>query len=196
MDGDKSIESSQIDAQAAGTVLSASRRRLLRSGLGASPVLLTFASQSVSAAVCKSASATVSANASRANIVATCNAANNGVSYWLANQGSWPSGVAALAFQPFFGSPYPFSGATATTNMLQVLQGTTTPTLDKLARNMVVALINSRKGLIGTGAYDEPTLKIIWQQATSASGYKPIAGGTAWYAQDVLNWLWTMFLST
>lgn len=192
MDGDKSIESSQIDAQAAGAVLSASRRRLLRSGLGASPVLLTFASQSVSAAVCKSASATVSANASRANAVATCS--GNGVSTWAAaTAAAWSSAgyPTSTLFSTYF-SPLP-SSITPTTTMLAVEQGTSTAPIDKLARAMVAALLNLGSSKIGSGAYDVMTLKNIWTAAANGTGYKPIPGGIIWQTADVINWLNAMF---
>src|SRR4051812_34904739 len=121
-----------------GAPLSQARRRILRGGAAAAPVLATFVSQPVHAAYsCKSASAFTSANASRPG-AAVCNGA--GRLWWLTNQGSWVGcSPSTSLFSTYFSatSSYP-SGTT----LLQVLMSPSTSAVDKMARNMVSALLN------------------------------------------------------
>ena len=171
-----------------GAPLSQTRRRLLRGGAAAAPVLATFVSQPVHAAYsCKSASAFTSANASRPG-ADICNGSSP--AWWLANQGSWVGCSAATAtFATYFSvtSSYP-SG----TKLVQVLQGSSTTHVDKMARNLVAALLNIKSGRIGGGVFNEEQLRSIWLGATGG-GYVPMAGSQPWYAQQVNQWLVSVF---
>lgn len=173
---------------AQGAPLSQARRRVLRGAAAAAPVLATFVSQPVHAAYsCKSASAFTSANASRPG-AAVCNGA--GGSWWLNNQGSWIGVSPATAlFSTYFSatSSYP-SGTT----LVQVLQSTSTAAADKMARNMVAALLNVKAERIGPGVFTEAQLRTIWLAALG-SGYIPISGASPWDAQQVNQWLNSVF---
>lgn len=178
----------QSGQPAPGQPASPARRRLLRGGAAAAPVLATFVSQPVHAAYsCKSASAFTSANASRPG-AEICNGSSP--AWWLANQGSWVGcAPATAAFATYFSitSSYP-----AGTKLTQVLQGTSTAAVDKMARNLVAALLNIKSGRIGAGVFNEEQLRSIWLGAIG-SGYVPMPGAQPWYAQQVNQWLASVF---
>lgn len=170
------------------SAVSAGRRKLLRGGLGAAPVLATFVSQPVHATyACKSASAYTSANASRPAVTPCSGCAP---SWWKTNTGSWGSCSTSALFSTYFSTT---SGYPAGTTLLQVLQGTNTAAIDKLARNMVACLLNIKTTRIGTAVFDENQLKTIWINAISPSGYVPSTGASPWYAANVNTWLASMF---
>jgi hypothetical protein len=178
-----------------GKSVSLARRRLLRGGLGAAPVIATFASQPVYAYTCKSASAFTSANNSRPSVT-PCN--GQGPTWW--KTGSW-SGTGcggADQFQAFFGSVPPVSGGytyPSTVTLMQILTGSLTGETDKLARNMVAALLNVNSGKIGPGVFTAAQLKAIWA-STLGGGYVPSPGAAAWNAAGVNTWLGTVFPTT
>lgn len=167
---------------------SPARRRLLRGGAAAAPVLATFVSQPVHAAYsCKSASAFTSANASRPG-AAVCNGSSP--AWWLGNQGSWVDcSPSTTAFATYFSvtASYPIG-----TTLVQVLQGSSTAQADKMARNLVAALLNMKSGRIGAGVFSEDQLRNVWLGAIG-SGYVPVAGAQPWYAQQVNQWLASVF---
>lgn len=172
-----------------GTAVSKGRRRLLRGSLGAAPVLATFVSQPVHATYsCKSASAFTSANASRP-AVTPCNGCSP--SWWKTNTGSW---IGCSSGTTLFSTYFSVTGGYPTgTKLMQVLQGTSTAAVDKLARNMVACLLNIKSSRIGTAVFDEAQLKTIWLAASSGGGYTPTPGGPVWYSADVNAWLLTVF---
>lgn len=192
MNDDKTQGVPDSDEAAQGVPISPAspaRRRLLRGGVAVAPVLATFVSQPVHAAYsCKSASAFTSANASRPG-APVCNGA--APSWWASNTGSWVGCTAATAqFNTYFSvtTTYP-----AGTKLLQVLQGNSTAFVDKMARNMVAALLNIKAGRIGTGVFTEAQLQAIWNAARTGSGYVPSPGASPWYAQQVNQWLASVF---
>ncbi len=190
MDSDKRPEQPAAPAAAAGAAVSAGRRRLLRGGLSAAPVLATFVSQPVHATyTCKSASAFTSANASRP-AVTPCNGC--GPTWWKTNTGSWVGCATGTTFATYFTvtAAYPTG-----TTLLQVLNGVSTADSDKMARNLVAALLNIKSGRIGAGVFTEAQLKTIWTSALT-TGYVPTAGATPWNAAGVNTWLGTVFSTT
>lgn len=188
MNDDSKLGTSEVSKQPQGALESLSRRRLLRGGAAAAPVIATFVSQPVHAAYsCKSASAFTSANASRPG-AALCNGAN--AAWWVANQGSWVGcSPATSLFSTYFSVT---SSYVAGTTLLQVLQGTSTTYVDKMARNMVAALLNVKANKIGPGVFTEAQLQTIWLAALG-SGYVPLPGASPWYAQQVNQWLASVF---
>ena len=173
---------------AQGQPQSLARRRLLRSGAAAAPVLATFVSQPVHAAYsCKSASAFTSANASRPG-AAVCNGAN--AAWWRTNIGSW---VGCSPFTSMFSTYFSVTSSyPAGTRLLQVLQGSSSAATDKMARNLVSALLNIKSGRIGPGVFTETQLLTIWTSAIGA-GYVPTPGASPWFAQQVNLWLASVF---
>ena len=73
-----------------------------------------------------------------------------------------------------------------------MLQGNSTAQVDKMARNLVAALLNIKSGRISAGVFTEEQLRTIWLGAIG-SGYVPITGGQPWYAQQVNQWLVSVF---
>jgi len=74
-----------------------------------------------------------------------------------------------------------------------VLQGTSKTFVDKMARNMVAALLNIKAGRIDTTVFSETKLQVIWLAAISGGGYVPTPGAAPWYAQQVNQWLASVF---
>jgi len=172
-----------------GAPLSTARRRLLRGGAAAAPVLASFVSQPVHAAYsCKSASAFTSANASRPGAT-LCN--GSGPAWWRGNPGAWVGcSVVTSTFATYFSATATYPAGTL---LIQVLLGTSTAYVDKMARNLVAALLNVKSGRIGTGVFSEEQLRNIWLGATSAGGYVPVPGAQSWYAPQVNQWLVSVF---
>jgi len=189
MDDQQGAGSPAQGGEVANEATSAARRRLLRGGLAAAPVLATFVSQPVHAAYsCKSASAFTSANASRPG-APLCNGAPG--SWWVSNPGSWVGCSAATAqFNTFFSSTASYPSGT---KLMTVLQGTSKTFVDKMARNMVAALLNIKAGRIDTTVFSETKLQVIWLAAISGGGYVPTPGAAPWYAQQVNQWLASVF---
>src|SRR6266705_5594656 len=118
----------------------AGRRRLLRGGLAAAPVLLTLVSRPVLAQQCTTPSGYVSLNASTAGRGVACS--GHLPSYWAnpLNFGQWPSGYKPTNPQAtLFGPPQgvfgnsPYNG---NPTLLDVLNAAATPhnaTTDKVA---------------------------------------------------------------
>jgi hypothetical protein len=167
----------------------AARRRLLRGGLGAAPVVLTVASRPVMAATgaCTTASAFGSINASRPKNVTSCGGCKP--DYWKnsLNYASWPAGHCATAkkvatdklyFNEIFGSS-PYS---ATTTLLQVLQTTGTGR-DAVARHCVAAVLNGAKGLTPAAVLSAQTAKNVWSSFVTRGYYEPTAG-IRWFADS------------
>jgi hypothetical protein len=164
---------------------STSRRRLLKAGLGVSPVVLTFVSQPVPASfttvTCRAASAFASVQAALAAGVGTsANTAQlcsgNLPSSWKGlSRPYWPGGSATadLLFTSLFG-PYTVTTiGTATVpavttdapTLFQVLCGAGTTARDVLARNIVAAYLNLQQGLVPATVVSSTQLQSMWLTA-------------------------------
>lgn len=174
------------------------RRRLLRGGLGATPVLLTLAARPVAAARCVAASSFASLDASRPRETLLC--AGRLPDYWkqpLAFQ-EWPAPYvpstqpvpgttysptadqAATLFDTVFGSTGGYPGRT----LLDVLE---LPEAeygrDALARLVVAALLNAAKGYTPEEVLGVGTVRDAWRAYAWRGWYEPTAG-IRWYADD------------
>jgi hypothetical protein len=165
-----------------------SRRSLLRAGLGATPVVLSVASQPVMATTgrCSSASAFGSINASRPSQVDYCGGCKP--QYWKATvcHPRWPSGyrpvtsgyTPATMFDECFGSRGGYYGK----SLLWVLQTTGTGK-DEVARHCAAALLNAAKGLTPPTVLSVQTVKNVWGSYVRRGYYEPTAG-IRWYAHS------------
>lgn len=192
------------------------RRRLLRIGLGAAPVLMTLASrpvlgngrswQVVGGAQCVAPSGFASMPTSHPGRTYYCSGRTPG--YWKQPQhfGSWvapyfptsvggPGGHDATLFNAVFSvsqSPYP-----DTTTLLQVLdplvdggvQGAGPP--NDVARHIVAALLNAAAGW--TPVLTIAMVQGIWSEYMNTGGgtagyFEPTAG-VKWYHDDIVNYL-------
>lgn len=172
----------------------ATRRRLLRGGLGASPVLLTLASRPVIATVCRTASASASANASRPGANQTPCIGFSPAAWVADSGGSWPPGVAkatALVATYFPAAPAPYS--IAGTKLIDVLSSADPSSAAVLARAVVAALLNVRSGKTNGGVVSEAQLKTLWPAAVSPGGFSPTPG-IVWNAVQTTAWLTLTFM--
>lgn len=178
-------------------VKSAGRRRLLQAGIGAAPVVLTFVSRPVPAApvACTSASATVSANASRVNLQ---QCVGNGPTAW---KGTTPktqwnatalSGGTPVLFSGVFGSPAYSVPGHASPNLMEVLQGTGGTAKDLLARNLTAAYLNFLSNSTPVTVLSLTQMQAMWSQGNSGV-YYPITGGPAWGSGNINVWIATTF---
>lgn len=164
------------------------RRRLLRGGLGVAPVLMISAPRSVMAGTsCTTASAftSVSLNTSHAATMSTCTgrlpaywqSTNPVKSYWdagcLVKDSSGNATDTTVAFSTVFGSGY--AGKT----LMDVLVQPIASNNDELAKYVVAALLNARKGMT-VGVLDEATVKTIWTKCSAGGYFEPTAGIYWW----------------
>ena len=163
-----------------------SRRKLLRAGLGATPVVLTVASQPVMAtsSTCASASAFGSINASRPRQIESCGGCKP--EYWRNTTcyPRWPSGyypqsslyTPATQFDACFGSTGGYYGK----SLLYVMK-TTNSGKDDVARHCAAALLNAAKGLTPSTVLSVRAVKDVWSSYVRRGYYEPTAG-VRWYA--------------
>jgi hypothetical protein len=171
----------------------AGRRRLLRGGLAAAPVLLSLTSRPVTATTCTQASSHASVNLSRPDRMYSCG--GKGPDYWKQPQNTqrWPARFSASGdtrasssftaqtsqatlFNDVFGASGGYPGQT----LLQVLSLNATAGRDGLARYCVAAVLNANAGLTPADVLSEITTKNIWASVVSRGYYEPTAG-IKWY---------------
>lgn len=178
-------------------VRSAKRRRLLRGGISAAPVLMTVATKPVlGATVCAAASALGSANSAAARTATVCNGLTP--SQWKAQAMQWPTPYCAThAAYRSGGTPTlyhcPVTGFAGHTfgdrTMLEVLDiaegggGTAA-----LGRYMVAALLNACSGR--TPVLNETGVRNMWNDLISRGYYEPTAG-IQWGAPEIIAYLRT-----
>jgi len=172
--------------------ISLHRRRLLRSGLGAAPVLMSVASKPVLAAgQCVTASSFTSLDVSGDNAT-TLSCIGRTPEFWKqeANFGQWPEPYyavrikrfAATMFDAVCGSYGGYPGKTC----LQVLNiGGTDVGRDGLARHIVAALLNAQKGWTPPEVLSVEMVKHIWSEFTQKGYFEPTAG-VRWYPDSSL----------
>jgi hypothetical protein len=160
------------------------RRRILRGGLGAAPVLMVSAPRSVMATTlnCVPASSFASINASRPDLLFSCSGRTPG--YWKQPQwfSQWPapyapSGANPTTFDDVFGALGGYPGKT----LLQVLElPGNSMGRDALARHIVAALLNAAKGLTPSNVLSVALVKTVWHDFVTNGYYVPTAG-IKWY---------------
>lgn len=167
------------------------RRRLLKGGLGASPLLMTLISRPVlgDGFRCVSPSGYTSMPSSRQPETHKCDGGTPG--FWKQEQHfkAWPAGYypktkngnQATTFAPFFSySPY-----TPETTFLQVLETMGGPP-DSVARHIVAAVLNAEKGW--TTVMTVAAIKNIWNSYRTLGYFEPTAG-VRWYHDQIQNYL-------
>jgi hypothetical protein len=159
------------------------RRRLLRGGLGAAPVLLVSAPRSVMAGACTTASAFTSLS-THSGPVALSTCSGRGPDYWknTSYQSQWPdscirNGANATLFGSIFGAGDEYSGQ----SLIAILELSATTGKAGLARHVVAALLNARKvTMVPASVLSETTLKTVWSDFVAKGYYEPTAG-IQWY---------------
>lgn len=190
MDTDNQMDPSGVPESVPAAPRSASRRRLLQAGLGASPAVLTFVSRPVVAAgACQSPSADLSAGSpGRTVVVVQC--AGIGPTTWTTTK--FTATATSTTFSSVIGSYTAQVGSHTYSDptLAQVLQTTGTDAKSVLARSMAAAYLNWNAKTVPAAIVTPTQLALMWTAATSGSGYVPIAGGTTtWDAAAISNWL-------
>ena len=161
------------------------RRRLLRGGLSAAPVLMAAAPRSVMAGTvdCRTGSAFTSVNPSGA-AANTSQCLGHLPEYWgSCSLSYWPDSCKknasqTLTFDEVFGSTNSFQG---NPKLLDVLGFAESNPKSKLGKYVVASLLNVRKNLTPTVVMSEATVKAIWNACSSGGFYEPTAG-VQWYS--------------
>lgn len=186
MDRDEGSENSGAAANTVVTSSTKSRRRLIRAGLASAPVLMTLVSRPVHAVDCKSASATVSANASGKAL--SC--LGDGPVTWQA-AATWPVPKATALLSTYLPSAPVPTGLPPNPTLLQVLQSTSGLATDVLARNVVAALLNVLSGKNPSQVVTQAMLNTI----IGAGGNFNPSPGVPWNTAQTNAWLVTLFVT-
>jgi hypothetical protein len=159
-----------------------SRRRLLRGGLAAAPVLMTLVSRPVLAQVCTTPSGYVSANASTAGRGVACSGRTP--DYWVQHPNEWPSGFKAsnpqaTRFNDQFSPPL-----TGNPLLFDVLGNST----NNVARYVSAALLNAAGGL--TPPLASSAVKDVWSEWAGTGHFSP-SSGALWDESEIIAYLLT-----
>jgi hypothetical protein len=163
-----------------------SRRRLLRRGLAAAPVIMTLASPPVSAGLCTTCSAFGSMHPSGKQASVTCGGRTPAI--WSSTpSGHWP----ISPNNPF--KNY-FSPALADTNVS--LKDVINPSkgYDPVARNCVASLLNASTSppLTPATILSAGYAKAIWS-AYATKGYFEPTAGIQWNSAKIVDWIATTY---
>ncbi len=178
------------------TTYAQSRRRLLRGGLAAAPVLMTLANRPAFGANGATPSAFGSMNASRTDSVVEATGVSPG--YWKTHTNAWPSPYRALpggntaglvaasaaTSATLFDDVFPggrFPGKT----LLQILSPESTTTGNNggnvaVARAIAAALLNAASGRTSS-ILNVDQVKAMWVEFVDKGYYSP-TNGIKWYA--------------
>lgn len=189
MNSDKRMDPSGAPDSVPAAPSSASRRRLLQAGLGASPVVLTFVSRPVVAGgTCQSASASISAGSpGRRGVVVTQCAGLGPVAWTTTSDTAKADSFSTIGSYSMKSGTFTLSSP----SIAQVLASTGTAPGDVLARSMAAAYLNLKSGRVPSTIVTQNLLVTMWSAVTTGSlYYTPIAGNsTHWYAADICTWL-------
>ena len=162
------------------------RRRLLRGGLGAAPIIATLASGPVSAGLCTTGSAYGSLHPSGRRTSLTCSGLSP--SSWTAMApGQWPISASTL----FSGC---FSPALAdATCKLKTVVDPSKP-YDPVACHCVAALLNASTSppLTPASILSAAYVKAVWSSYASKGYFEPTAG-IQWNGGQIVDWIKTTY---
>lgn len=175
------------------SAMSSSRRRLLRGGLAATPILMTVVSRPVMATgTCAPASSYASINASKPGDKPPVSCHGKSPGYWKQPHHfkHWPAGyepetkkyLKATLFSDAVGPGYP--GLT----LLQLLDESSGGGDRSVARELVAALLSAASGHT-TGVLTVQGVKDIWHEFYSKKSYSPTAGAEPWDGEDIKDWI-------
>jgi hypothetical protein len=173
------------------------RRRLLKAGAAAAPVVMTLLSRpalgtNITPGECKTPSGFISGNVSQHGNPQYCSGRTPG--YWKNHQGEWPlpyfpttvagmGGHQATKFHDVFvGS---FFGVQT---LLDVIQNSSGGGTHDLGSHIAAALLNAAKGW--TPVLSVAQVKNIWSEFNTKGYFEP-SSGVKWYAADIVVYLKT-----
>jgi hypothetical protein len=179
------VPSQSVEAPA---VQSYQRRLLLRGGLGAAPVVLAAMPRSVlgTTHTCQTGSAYAMQSVPTSHVHAMLPACSgNTPEEWAAcSLSEWPSsclndsGKKCKLFDEMFGTANGYGPSRTLRDVAGMGSGVVK---DNLARHVVAALLNCRKGLTPSSIVSESTIREIWTRCSAGSYYEPTAA-VQWYA--------------
>lgn len=185
-------QASADDASSQGDAAMPSRRRLLRGGLAAAPVMLTLASRPVraggSGGGCKAASAFTSMTASghKSDNSNTC--AGRSPSFWQSTS-QWPSGMKANGAKATqFCDVFPAGSVYPDKSMMEVMNMNGTAGTSGVARYISAAYLNSAARLTPDMILGKPIAISVWSSYISKGYYEPTAG-VRWNSDQIIAWL-------
>jgi hypothetical protein len=162
------------------------RRRLLRGGLSAAPVIMTLASGPVSAGLCTTGSAYGSLNPSGARSSVACGGRTPAA--WAGTpHGQWPIDANAV-FKTYF-SPALTGANVKLKAVVDQHYG-----YDPVARNCVAALLNASMSPALTPAeiLGVARAKAIWSSYATKGYFEPTAG-IQWNSAKIIDWMTTTY---
>ena len=162
------------------------RRRLLRGGLGATPVLMTLVSGPVGAAACIQASAFASLHASGKQPIIICSGRTPAQWFALADTG-WPIDPSTKFKGAFSSAPSSDPGASSA-SLREVVSPNSS--FGPVARNLVAALLNTLTSppLTPATILTTATVKSIWTSFATTGFYEPTAA-IRWDGTKIVEWI-------
>ena len=167
---------------------SETRRKLVRGGLSAGPILVTLTSRPVLATTCYSPSETLSGAVShKGTSMPTCT--GHSVTTWRsAANTSWPASPKhnTLFTAYFTGATFYYDHANNRyMKMKEVLHLGSGSDPDEIGAYFITALLNIQSGLVDSRALDAPGLQAMWHEFITTTKYVPFGGATPWTAADI-----------
>ena len=177
------------------------RRRFLKAGLAAGPVIMTLQSKPVLGNVCHSPSGTMSgAMSQKAGQIKTCN--GYPLSYWRNSGSAGGGGVGWVGIRPDL--PYHpafrlgiVSGSqqfltaglkSRPLTMYEVLCADAAQDPYGLCGHFITALLNINSGRIPAAVMDQTRLSQLWVEWSRTGRYRPSGQSKAWDAADIVQY--------
>lgn len=179
-----------------GVVCDVGRRRILRAGISAAPVVMTVASRPVLATtnppgICESPSGFISANLSRP---AGSLCAGRTPGYWKQSQhfGSWkspyvPTGGSATLFKTWFSPDLPSASLTFLCVLEPQCSGSGPPY--DVARHIVAAALNNAAGFVPQSILPLATIQAMWTAYNNGNGCYPVTPSICWNGAQIVDYL-------
>ena len=166
------------------------RRRLIKGGLSAGPVILTLASRPSYAWHCRSPSGFVSGNGSTGHEALAYGSSARTPAQWLADA-VWCNDTSALGGKHLFHPTFPTSpinfGAAAT--FKSVIQKWSTGTAnEQFGAFILAAYINIQKGWVPGQCLTAAEVLKMWADGPLGS-YQPSVGAVPWNKDDIIAYL-------
>lgn len=164
---------------------SASRRRLLQAGIGASPAILTLVSNPVRATYTTTpASSFASVNTSRPGTHVVTNGCKP--SYWVnCGMAQWPAACKDAAGNPKkFKDLFSDYGTYGSKTLIQCLQLGPNSGMDGVVKHVCAAYLNAASGKVPSSICSTQTAKDIWQSYSGGKGYYEPTAGVKWFADS------------
>jgi len=163
------------------------RRRLLRAGLSAAPIIATLASGPVSAGLCTTGSAYGSLHPSGTRTSLTCSGRSPATWSGIA-PGQWPINANTL-----FSGCFSPALADATCKLKTVID--TSNSYDLVACHCVAALLNASTSppLTPASILSAAYVKAVWSSYASKGYFEPTAG-IQWNGAQIVEWIKTTYM--